>query len=86
MSIVGPRPERPEFQEELIKEVPHWNCRHLVKPGLTGWAQIRYRYASGVSDSEEKLSFDLYYVKHASLLMDLQIMLSTLRSIARGSR
>ena len=86
MSIVGPRPERPEFQEELIKEVPHWNCRHLVKPGLTGWAQIRYRYASDLSDSEEKLSFDLYYVKHASLLMDLQIMLSTLRSIARGSR
>ena len=86
MSIVGPRPERPEFQEELIKEVPHWNCRHLVKPGLPGWAQIRYRYASDLSDSEEKLSFDLYYVKHASLLMDLQIMLSTLRSIARGSR
>ena len=86
MSIVGPRPERPEFQEELIKNVPHWNCRHLVKPGLTGWAQIRFRYASDVDDSEEKLSFDLYYVKHASLLMDLQIMLSTLRSIARGSR
>ena len=86
MSIVGPRPERPEFQEELIKKVPHWNCRHLVKPGLTGWAQIRFRYASDMEDSEEKLSFDLYYVKHASLLMDLQIMLSTLRSIARGSR
>ena len=86
MSIVGPRPERPEFQEELIKKVPHWNCRHLVKPGLTGWAQIRFRYASDLDDSEEKLSFDLYYVKHASLLMDLQIMLSTLRSIARGSR
>jgi len=86
MSIVGPRPERPEFQEELIKKVPHWNCRHLVKPGLTGWAQIRFRYASDMDDSEEKLSFDLYYVKHASLLMDLQIMLSTLRSIARGSR
>lgn len=86
MSIVGPRPERPEFQEQLIKKVPHWNCRHLVKPGLTGWAQIRFRYASDMDDSEEKLSFDLYYVKHASLLMDLQIMLSTLRSIARGSR
>ena len=86
MSIVGPRPERPEFQEDLIKKVPHWNCRHLVKPGLTGWAQIRFRYASDVDDSEEKLSFDLYYVKNASLLMDLQIMLSTLRSIARGSR
>jgi exopolysaccharide biosynthesis polyprenyl glycosylphosphotransferase len=86
MSIVGPRPERPEFQEELIEKVPHWNCRHLVKPGLTGWAQIRFRYASDLDASEEKLSYDLYYVKHASLLMDLQIMLSTLRSIARGSR
>ena len=86
MSIVGPRPERPEFQEELIKQVPHWNCRHLVKPGLTGWAQIRYRYASDANESEEKLAYDLYYIKHASTLVDLQIILSTLRSIAQGSR
>ena len=86
MSIVGPRPERPEFQEELIKQVPHWNCRHLVKPGLTGWAQIRYRYAADSDASEEKLAYDLYYIKHASILMDLQVILSTLRSVARGSR
>jgi len=86
MSIVGPRPERPEFQEELIKKVPHWNCRHLVKPGLTGWAQIRYRYAADANESEEKLAYDLYYIKHASTLVDLQIILSTLRSIAQGSR
>ena len=86
MSIVGPRPERPEFQEDLIKQVPHWNCRHLVKPGLTGWAQIRYRYAADADASEEKLAYDLYYIKHASTLVDLQIILSTLRSIAQGSR
>jgi exopolysaccharide biosynthesis polyprenyl glycosylphosphotransferase len=86
MSIVGPRPERPEFQDELIDKVPHWNCRHLVKPGLTGWAQIRFRYASDVDASEEKLAFDLYYIKNASIMMDLQIILSTLRFIARGSR
>ena len=86
MSIVGPRPERPEFQKDLMDKVPHWNCRHLVKPGLTGWAQIRFRYASDLDDSEEKLAFDLYYIKNASILMDVQIILSTLRSVARGSR
>ncbi len=86
MSIVGPRPERPEFQEQLINKVPHWNCRHLVKPGLTGWAQIKFRYASDMESSEEKLAYDLYYIKHASILMDIQIILSTLRSLAKGSR
>ena len=68
MSVVGPRPERPEFQEELNKEIPHWNCRHLVKPGLTGWAQIRFRYASDSESSEEKLAYDLYYIKNASII------------------
>ena len=86
MSIVGPRPERPEFQEDLIKNVPHWDCRYLVKPGLTGWAQIRYRYTSDLESSEEKLGYDLFYIKHASILMDIQIILSTLRSVAKGSR
>ena len=86
MSIVGPRPERPEFQEQLKKDVPHWNCRHLVKPGLTGWAQIQFEYASDLKSSEEKLAYDLYYIKHASIILDIQIILSTLRSIAKGSR
>jgi len=86
MSIVGPRPERPEFQEQLKKDVPHWNCRHLVKPGLTGWAQIQFEYASDLKSSEEKLAYDLYYIKHASIIFDIQIILSTLRSIAKGSR
>jgi exopolysaccharide biosynthesis polyprenyl glycosylphosphotransferase len=86
MSIVGPRPERPEFVEKLTGEIPLWPCRHLVKPGLSGWAQIRFRYAAGTDASKEKLAYDLYYLKNASLLLDLQIILSTLRSVARGSR
>ncbi|MFP6855129.1 MAG: exopolysaccharide biosynthesis polyprenyl glycosylphosphotransferase [Opitutales bacterium] len=86
MSIVGPRPERPEFVDELTSEIPLWPCRHLLKPGLSGWAQTRFRYASGVDASKEKLAYDLYYLKNASLLLDLQIILSTLRSVAKGSR
>ena len=86
MSVVGPRPERPEFQEKLRKEVPYWNSRHLVKPGMTGWAQIRFSYASDLNESEEKLSYDLYYLKNASMTLDFEILLSTLRSITKGSR
>lgn len=86
MSVVGPRPERPEFVKRLGEEIPVWSCRHLVKPGLTGWAQIRFRYAGDADASREKLSYDLYYLKNASLVLDLQIILSTLRSVAKGSR
>jgi len=86
MSVVGPRPERPEFLDKLCKEVPHWNSRHLLKPGLTGWAQIRFSYASDVNESKEKLAFDLYYLKNASMVLDIEIILSTLRSISKGSR
>lgn len=86
MSVVGPRPERPEFVKKLGEEIPVWSCRHLVKPGLTGWAQIRFRYAGDADASREKLSYDLYYLKNASLVLDLQIILSTLRSVAKGSR
>lgn len=86
MSVVGPRPERPEFQAELNEKVPFWYARNLVKPGLTGWAQIRSSYASDLSESEEKLSYDLYYLKHASLVLDMEIILSTLRSVSKGSR
>lgn len=86
MSVVGPRPERPEFQDELREKVPFWYARNLIKPGLTGWAQIRFSYASDLSESEEKLSYDLYYLKHASLVLDMEVILSTLRSISKGSR
>ena len=86
MSIVGPRPERPEFQEELNQSVPYWNARHLVKPGITGWAQIKFKYASSMQTSEQKLAYDLYYLRHLSFALDLEIILGTLRSIGKGSR
>ena len=86
MSIVGPRPERPELEKDILAKLPYWNCRYLLKPGLTGWAQIKYQYASDLSSSEEKLAYDLFYVKNASFFLDLEIMLSTLRSLMKGSR
>jgi lipopolysaccharide/colanic/teichoic acid biosynthesis glycosyltransferase len=86
MSLVGPRPERPEFDQLLSDKIPYWNFRTLVKPGLTGWAQIRSNYASDQASSEEKLAYDLYYIKNASLFLDLEIILSTLRSLNKGSR
>mgnify|MGYP001997667786 CR=1 FL=1 len=86
MSLVGPRPERPELESSLVKRIPHWRYRSLVKPGLTGWAQIRFEYASDMESSEEKLAYDLYYVKNASFFLDMEIILSTLRSLSKGSR
>ena len=86
MSIVGPRPERPELQGDIQSKVPHWNTRHLVKPGITGWAQIKYQYASNMEASENKLAYDLYYLRNLSFALDLEIILATLRSIGKGSR
>jgi len=77
MSLVGPRPERPEFVAELEERLPYYLSRLSVKPGLTGWAQVRYRYGSSVEDAKVKLEYDLYYVKHQSLLLDLSIILRT---------
>ena len=86
MSLVGPRPERPEFINELSEKIPHWSSRTLLKPGLTGWAQILHSYSSDLTSSEEKLAYDLYYIKNASFVLDLEIILSTLRSLTKGSR
>jgi len=86
MSLIGPRPERPEFIEWLGSEIPLFPQRHWVKPGITGWAQINYRYGASVEDAREKLCYDLYYLKNASLLLDLHIALRTIGTIARGSR
>lgn len=83
MSIVGPRPERPEFVEELIDEIPFYDERHLVKPGLTGWAQINYRYGCSVEDARRKLFLDLYYIKHMSVELDLVILFRTLGTLLR---
>lgn len=78
MTFVGPRPERPEFTRVLVREVPGYTQRTLVKPGLTGWAQIRYQYASSIQDSETKLEYDLYYVRHRSLRFDAMILVQTI--------
>ena len=84
MSFIGPRPERPEFVQQLVKEVPYYNQRHNVKPGLAGWAQLNYPYGASVKDSLEKLKFDLYYVKHQSLLLDILILIRTVEIVLFG--
>jgi len=81
MSLVGPRPERPEFIEQLAKELPLYHERHAVKAGLTGWAQVNYPYGASLDDARSKLSYDLYYVKNFNLLLDFKIMLQTLRVV-----
>lgn len=79
ISFVGPRPERPEFVSQLNNEVPYYELRHLTNPGVTGWAQINYRYGASVKDAYEKLQYDLYYLKHRSFLLDVAIVLRTLK-------
>jgi exopolysaccharide biosynthesis polyprenyl glycosylphosphotransferase len=84
MSMVGPRPERQFFVDELISKIPYYAVRHSVKPGVTGWAQVRYEYGSTIEDSVEKLQYDLYYVKNHSLFLDLLIMLETVAVVLTG--
>lgn len=84
MSFVGPRPERPFFVEQLSEQVPYYGVRHTVKPGLTGWAQVRYAYGASVEDSVRKLQYDLYYVKNHSVLLDLMILFRTIRVVLIG--
>jgi len=84
MSLVGPRPERPEFLEELSGRVPYWSRRHLVKPGLTGWAQVRQGYAASPEATSEKLSYDLWYIRHRSLTVDIAILLRTFAVVLHG--
>lgn len=81
MAFVGPRPERPEFVEWLSREIPYYNVRHMVRPGLTGWAQIKYKYGSTVEDAREKLQYDLFYMKNASIGLDLVIMFLTIKIV-----
>jgi len=84
MGFVGPRPERPEFVQQLIKNIPYYNERHNVKPGLTGWAQLKYPYGATEEDSLEKLKYDLYYIKHRSFLLDLLILIRTVEIVLFG--
>lgn len=86
MSVVGPRPERPEFVAPLSSLIPYYDERHLLKPGLTGWAQINYPYGGSIADARQKLQLDLYYVKRISLELDLIILLRTLGTFFRGAR
>lgn len=83
LSFIGPRPERPEFMKELIEKVPHYSMRQLVKPGLSGWAQINFPYGASAEDATEKLQYDLYYIKNRSLLLELSIMLKTIMTLIR---
>ncbi len=83
MGFVGPRPERPEFVPMLSEHMPFYYLRHLIRPGLTGWAQVRYGYGATLAESREKLEYDLYYIKHASLGLDMLIMFETVKTILR---
>jgi sugar transferase (PEP-CTERM system associated) len=84
MAFVGPRPERPEFVEWLTREIPYYSVRHLVRPGITGWAQIRYRYGNTVEDAKEKLQYDLFYIKNASVGLDVLILFQTIKIVLLG--
>jgi lipopolysaccharide/colanic/teichoic acid biosynthesis glycosyltransferase len=84
MSLVGPRPERPEFVEELKELIPDFGRRHEVKPGLTGWAQVNFPYASSPEDSRKKLEYDLYYLRKRNILFDMKILLKTVRKLFSG--
>jgi len=77
MSLIGPRPERPQFVAELTKQIPFYRARHAVRPGITGWAQVKYRYGNSVEDALVKLQYDLYYIKHRSVYLDLLITAKT---------
>lgn len=84
MSFIGPRPERIEFVQQLEKEIPYYQIRHIVKPGLSGWAQVNFHYGASVEDSIEKLQYELYYIKHRSIILDISIALKTISIVLRG--
>ena len=83
MSLVGPRPERPEFVEALKRDIPYYGQRHVVRPGVTGWAQVRYTYGASVEDALQKLQYDLYYIKNSSIALDLFIIFDTIKTVIR---
>jgi lipopolysaccharide/colanic/teichoic acid biosynthesis glycosyltransferase len=81
MSFVGPRPERPEFVSDLTNDIPYYGQRHVVRPGITGWAQVRYTYGASVEDALEKLQYDLFYIKNLSIALDLFIVFTTIKTV-----
>jgi len=84
MSLVGPRPERPEFVNKLKKMIPYYSERHYIKPGLTGWAQVCYSYGSSIEDAIEKLRYDMYYIKNISIILDMYIIIKTFSVVLLG--
>jgi lipopolysaccharide/colanic/teichoic acid biosynthesis glycosyltransferase len=84
MSFIGPRPERPEFNKDLERQIPFYSLRHLVRPGITGWAQVLYPYGASVEDSKEKLQYDLFYIKNYSVVLDFIIVLKTISVVVLG--
>ena len=88
MCIVGPRPERPEFVKMLSEQIPYYRQRHCVRPGITGWAQINYKYGDTLEDTITKLEYDLYYIKNASFSMDMFIIFRTIKAmlLTRGAQ
>jgi len=83
LSFIGPRPERPEFVKELVEKIPYYQMRHLVKPGLSGWAQINFPYGASVEDALQKLQYDLFYVKNRSIVLEISIMLKTIMTLLK---
>jgi lipopolysaccharide/colanic/teichoic acid biosynthesis glycosyltransferase len=84
LSTVGPRPEQPEYVRDLAGKIPFYDLRHLVRPGLTGWAQVNYSYGACTLDALEKLQYEFYYLRHQSLALDLRVLGRTLRSVIRA--
>ena len=83
MSLIGPRPERPEFVDRLARRIPFYRARHAVKPGISGWAQVRFGYGNSIDDARIKLEYDLYYVRHAGFYLDALIVLKTVAVVLR---
>ena len=88
MSFIGPRPERREFVDKLSEKIPYYGKRHFIKPGVTGWAQVRYAYGASYEDALEKMRYDLYYIKNYSFILDIMILLETVKVVLfrRGGR
>ena len=84
INFIGPRPERPEFIKVLVKKVPHYNLRHVIRPGLTGWAQVNFKYAASKEDTARKLEYDLFYLKNRSHSLDFKILLKTIKVVLTG--
>jgi lipopolysaccharide/colanic/teichoic acid biosynthesis glycosyltransferase len=88
MNLVGPRPERPEFVKTLEKEIPYYSLRHTIKPGVTGWGQVKHSYSGNIDESREKLAYDLFYIKNRTFMFELYILFKTVKVLllGRGSR